>query len=278
MREPIQQYDNPTLPVTAAAATTTHTVLSTFEDSIEPSTILATFSQEQLVESIKDRLRILWQSGSGWRLEFGRELREYRKVTQHGEWIKFLESEFGLHRQTAYNWMRKAAAADGVSLDEPQNNNDESDAYADEVAGLIAEEQARVEKAEDVKLNGPKPYRLLLDSVTEDEKDMFKAELKSDREWVQSILRAAFETIIAGKPVVHTGGKLPETPEDPMPGIDDGDPVEMFFGDDVELTDEECVAIFPDAYAAGYAAGEIVGDALRDAMLGATYHNPEDVN
>jgi hypothetical protein len=179
-------------------------------------------------EAAKNRLRAAWHFGDDWRLTFGRELIATRDDIPHGEWIKFLESEFGLHRQTAYNWMRKAAEADGVSLDEPQTNGDEPDTHADDVAGLIADEQNKVEKALDVQLNGPKPIRLVLDAATEDEKELYKAELKSNREWVQGILRDAFNTILAGKPVV-TGQKLNMTTMNDEQPINDDDLPETFF-------------------------------------------------
>jgi hypothetical protein len=223
-----QQSENPTLPTTGVS-TITQTIVSTLEDSIKPSTLLAHAKSE----AAKNRLRAKWHFGDNWRLEFGRELRISRNDIPHGEWIDFLETEFGLHRQTAYNWMRKAAEADGVSLDEPQTNSDEPDTHAETVTSLIDEAREKVENAP--VLNGPKQYRLILDAVTEDEKELFKAEMKSDRDWAQSILRTAFETVIAGKPVVHADRVAMEMlPEDnvllPIE-VTDNDLTESFFGE-----------------------------------------------
>src|ERR1700723_144434 len=178
------------------------------------------------VEVIKDQLRATWKLGQGWRLEFGRLLIKFRAVCDHGTWVAFLESEFRLHRQTAFNWMNKAKEADGVKLDEETVNTDEPDAHAETVSTMIDQEREKVNEAIGRDLNGPKSYRIILEGVTEDEKDLFKAVMKMEREWVQGILRQAFNTIIAGKP--FDAGQ----PEDVQDGseITDTDLPESFFG------------------------------------------------
>lgn len=214
-----QQFDNPSPPATVVAESTP-TILSTIEDEIN-------------VNTIKDQLRACWHQGAEWRLEFGRLLVKLRDVAKHGEWINFLKSEFGLDRQTAHNWMTKAKEADGIPLDETPSRDDEPDTYREELAGAIEEETAKVEQAkQQVKLNGVKRIKLALEGVSEDEYELYKAQMKTDHTWVQSILRAAFDQIIAGKPVV-TGQKL-----DTLPEQDD-----FFPGDVVVYSADELVAI-----------------------------------
>ncbi len=153
------------------------------------------------LDLIKDQLRATWKMGEGWRLEFGRQLIQFREVAPHGVWISFLESEFGLNRQTAYNWMNKAKEADGIKLDAETVNTDEPDTHAETVSTMIDEEREKVNEALKRDLNGPKSYRIIVEGVTEDEKGMFKLVMSKEHEWVQSILREAFYTIIKGKPM-----------------------------------------------------------------------------
>jgi transposase-like protein len=177
------------------------------------------------VESIEDQLRAKWQNGHEWRLDFGRLLIAFRKEARHGGWIQFLEKEFGLNRQTAFNWMRQAKETDGLPVDEALNLSDEIDPYAEDVGELIAEEREKVAAAKKIQLNGPKPIRLVLDSGTEDEKERYKDRLKRDREWVQSILRRAFDEILIGKTVVHSRKTLELVPEEDgwEMAVNDGD-------------------------------------------------------
>jgi len=191
----------------------------------ETTTLLETMDGYNELESIKDQLRAKWQNGNEWRLEFGRLLIVFRKEAQHGEWIEFLQTEFGLHRQTAYNWMRQAKETDGLPVDEALNLSDETDPHAEDVGDLIAEEQEKVNAAKKMQLNGPKPIRLVLDAVTEDEKEHYKDHLKRDHRWVQSILRRAFDEILVGKVVIRTGNALQQVPEDTV----------EYFGNDGDL-------------------------------------------
>lgn len=159
------------------------------------------------VNSIKDQLRACWQRGSEWRLEFGRLLTQLRAVTGHGEWIKFLESEFGLHRQTAHNWMLKAKEADGVPIDEEVEQDDQPDEYASEVKERIADERAeRDEKS------SPRRFKMVLVSVSPDEISRYNEQMKTNRAFVQNVLRKAFEEILAGP--TPTGNKMVLLDED----------------------------------------------------------------
>jgi hypothetical protein len=195
----------------------------------ETTTMLEKLESDNKVESIKDQLRAKWQNGNEWRLEFGRLLIAFRKEARHGAWIQFLEKEFGLHRQTAFNWMQQAKKTDGLPIDEALNLSDEADPHAEEVDGLIAEEQKKIAVAKTTQLNGPKPIRLVLDAATEDEKKTYKEQLKRDHQWVQVILRRAFDEILSRKAVVRTGKKLELVPEE---------------GDEVFATDADLPAIF----------------------------------
>jgi hypothetical protein len=167
------------------------------------------------VESIKEPLRAKWQNGNAWRLEFGRLLIAFRKEARHGEWIQFLEKEFGLHRQTAFHWMQQAKKTDGLPVDETLNLGDETDPHAEEVEGLIAEEQEKIAVAKTMLLNGPKPIRLVLDAASEDEKESYKEQLKRDHQWVQGILRRACDEILVGNPVIRTAKTLEVLPDEP---------------------------------------------------------------
>lgn len=209
MNTQIQQFANPSRPATGVSLSTP-TFLSTLEET------------NVTKETAKEDLHATWKFGEGWRLDFGRKLNMYRPLFEHGEWIDFLEADFGLHRMTANRWMRLAAEADGVDLDAPQTHVDEPDNHRETVNSLIDDAREKVEEA--LVLNGPKPYRVVIDGVTEDEKDQFKLELKSDRSWVQGILRRAWTEVLAGKPMV-TDGKLDQLPEDP------------FFDNEQELAD-----------------------------------------
>jgi transposase-like protein len=183
----------------------------------ETTTLLGKLEGYNKVEGIKDQLRAKWQNGNEWRLEFGRLLIAFRKEAQHGEWIEFLKTEFGLHRQTAFNWMQQAKKTDGLPIDETLNLSDETDPHAEEVDGLIAEERGKIAAAKNMQLNGPKPIRLVLDAATEDEKEAYKEQLKRDHQWVQGILRRAFDEILVGNPVIRTAKTLEVLPDEPDP-------------------------------------------------------------
>jgi transposase-like protein len=138
---------------------------------------------------LQDEMRACWKRGEGWQIEFGRLLRKYRTVTLPGEWIKFLKSEFDLHRQTAWNWMRKAAEADGVSfLDEPQTRVDEPDTFAETVHAEINDAHDNVENAK----KKIAPFRMILDDVTPAEREQYQAACKENRERVQDVSRILF--------------------------------------------------------------------------------------
>jgi hypothetical protein len=164
--------------------------------------------------TLQIEMRACWKRGEGWQVEFGLLLIQFRNVTEHGEWIKFLETEFDLHRQTAWNWMRKAAEVHCVTLDDRiENRVDEPDNLPEEVADGLQEHQDKLDELEE---NGSKIVliSLLKLDVTEDEKERYKAVLKSERDWVRVILRDAFDKILEGKPVIRTGKMVAIMPDD----------------------------------------------------------------
>lgn len=120
---------------------------------------------------LETEMRACWKRGEGWRIEFGRLLRKYRLVTEHGQWIKFLKAEFDLHRQTAYRWMRKSAEADGVPFDEPWTQVDEPDEFSETVNDAIDEARDNVENAK----KKSSPFRMVLDNVSPSEREEYQA-------------------------------------------------------------------------------------------------------
>jgi transposase-like protein len=181
-----QQFDNPSPPATVVAESTP-TILSTLEDEIN-------------VNTIKDQLRDAWQRGGEWRLEFGRLLIKFREVARHGEWIKFLEAEFGLHRMTAHRWMQKAAEADGIDITEMEEREEVApDEYAEELEERIADEAAERDLAKKAESRN---FKMVVTSVTPEEIADYKKQLKAENEWARSVLRRAFDEIRAGRPVV----------------------------------------------------------------------------
>jgi hypothetical protein len=73
--------------------------------------------------------------------------------------------------------MNKAKETDCILADEAETRVDEPDTHADNIESAIEEEQARLTAKQNIKLNGPKPLRLILEAATADEKDIYKEEL-----------------------------------------------------------------------------------------------------
>lgn len=186
--------------------------------AVEVPTMLAELERSATVEEIKTQLRDAWQRGDEWRLEFGRLLIKFREVARHGEWIKFLETEFDLHRMTANRWMRKAAEADSIDITEVEEREEVApDEYAEELEERIADEIAERDL---VKKDAPRNFRMVITSVTPEEIADYKKQWKAENEWAQSILRRAFDEIRAGRPAVvrdenYVSETLNTLPDDP---------------------------------------------------------------
>lgn len=151
------------------------------------------------IGQIITQLRTCWKCGEGWRLKFGRLLIQYHDAAEYGDWIKSLKSEFDLHRQTAWNWMKKAAEVDGILLQEEKTNNDEPDNFPEDIADGLDEHQSILDKIEKDRIKTV-PISMIKVTGTKEEQDRYKAVVKKDREWVLKIQHDAFHTILAGKP------------------------------------------------------------------------------
>jgi len=99
-------------------------------------------------ENLRMKLLRCWKRGKEWRLEFGRLLIEYHKFVDSG-WVEFLSANFeGLHRQTAWRWMRQASEAFNIPLEEQSEPDVTEDDFAVAVEDAIDESRTKVEEAQ----------------------------------------------------------------------------------------------------------------------------------
>jgi hypothetical protein len=99
-------------------------------------------------EKLRMELLSCWKRGNEWRLEFGRLLIEYHELVDSG-WVEFLSANFdGLHRQTAWRWMRQASEAYKIPLEQQSESDVTEDDFAVAIEDAIDESRAKVEEAQ----------------------------------------------------------------------------------------------------------------------------------
>jgi hypothetical protein len=169
-----------------------------YDNDIVNQPVDSTPDENQYQEQLEADLRACYKHGKEWRLEFGRLLLNYRRLVPDG-WVKFVKDEFDLHRQTAWRWMHEACDVDGMPYPDVAVKSEadpDPDTQADTILEALQEAREEVEEAKKRKA----PFRMIVDDVTDDERERFQEIWKNQRSRVQEILRNALDEIL--NPVV----------------------------------------------------------------------------
>jgi hypothetical protein len=217
-----------------------------FLEPLETPVVLPdTPTEHEVAVALEAEMRACWKRGEGWQVEFGLLLYKYRKAVAHGQWIKFLKSEFGLHRQTAWRWITAATEHYNLPpLSDEVNEPDEPNPLPEKIAKAIKEHKEKIAKAPrkpNIRLNGS--YKLPL-WLTAEQADNLDA-LRKGPNWTgaQMAIIATIDHMVVQYGIVNPDpiqptAKLPVLPA-PKPYVASDDDLSGYIrGEDATEEDE----------------------------------------